>query len=204
MTDLTSGIRRAQAPARPAGHKAPSTAGLNAGDPVLQTQAPVVPAQGGRPPAFPGSSAQRHEDRGWHEMHAVEMRGYTETLVALSLADSETLTIDPTRAQIWRVAVSGSTTIVIPNAEFPEPAVVRQDAPERMRTWSCVLIVSVPSGGILPTISGAKWSEGQSAPQVKLADGTDPEDWGGRYAFTFVFDPVSNDVLGFEGGSRFA
>jgi hypothetical protein len=200
--DLTSGIRRAAAPVRPAGHKAPSTAGINGGDPVLATQPPAVATPGAQAPAFPASQG-RHEDRGWHEMHAVEMRGYTETLVALSLADGETLTLDPTRAQVWRVAVSGSTTIVVPNPSFPEPAVVRQDAPERMRTWSCVLVVSVPPGGSPPTISGAKWAEGTTSPYLKLADGADPEDWGGRYAFTLVHDPVSNDVMGFVAGARF-
>jgi len=200
--DFTSGIRRAAAPARSQGHKAPSTAGLNGGDPTLATQAPAVPSTGAMAPAFP-VAAGRHEDHGWHEQNATEFRAYTETLVALSLADGETLTIDPTRAQIWRVSVSGATTIVIPNPSFPEPAVARQDAPERMRTWSCVLIVSVPSDGTFPVISGARWAEGKTSPNIKLADGTDPDNWGGRYVFTFVHDPVLGSVLGFEGGSRF-
>jgi hypothetical protein len=202
MADLTSGIRRAATPARPQGYKAPSTARLNPGDPSLVAQAPAAPPTGGQAPAFPISNG-RHEDRGWNEMHAVEMRGYTETLVALSLADGETLTLDPTRAQVWRVAVSGATTIIVPSADFPEPAVARQDAPERLRTWSCVLIVSVPSGEAFPTISGVRWSEGRGTPDLTLADGTEPEDYGGRYTFTFVHDPVSGDVLGMESGARF-
>ncbi len=200
--DLTSGIRRAQAPARPQGHKAPSTAGVNGGDPVLVTQPPAVATAGAQPPAFP-APVGRHEDRGWHELHAVEHRAYTETLVALSLGDGETLTLDPTRAQVWRVAVSGTTTIAVPNPSFPAAATPRQDAPERMRTWSCVLIVSVTSGGTFPAITGAKWSEGRSTPDLTLADGSEPEDYGGRYAFTFVHDPLSGDVLGMEAGVRF-
>lgn len=200
--DLTSGIRRAATPARTPGHKAPSTAGLNRGEPVLAPQPTAVAATGAQPPAFP-TPVSRHEDRGWHELHAVEMRGYTETMVALSLTNGDTLTIDPTRAQIWRVAVSGTTTIAVPNPQFPVPATLRQDAPERMRTWSCVLIVSVPSGGTPPIINGAKWSEGSTSPYLKLSDDSDPADWGGRYVFTFIADPVSGDVIGFEGGSRF-
>lgn len=199
--DLTSGIRRAQAPARAPGHRAPSTAGMNGGESVIAPRPPATPARGGQTPAFPTPVA-RHEDRGWHELHAVEMRGYTETLVAVTLGPDETLTLDPTRAQVWRVAVTGAATIVVPKPEFPEPSVLRQDAPERMRTWSCVLIVSVPSGGIFPTITGAKWSEGGTAPNVLLSDGEEPEDYGGRYIFTFVYDPVDGDVIGIESGVR--
>lgn len=199
--DLTTGIRRAATPPRPQGHRAPSTAGVNQGDPSLSVQPPAGAPSGGQAPAFPAVRSG-HEDRGWHELHAVEMRGYTETLVAVTLAPGDTLTLDPTRAQVWRVAVTGAATIVVPNPSFPEPAVGRQDAPERMRTWSCVLIVSVPSGGVFPTISGATWSEGRSTPDVKLVDGEEPSDFGGRYAFTFVADPVSGDVMGLEAGVR--
>lgn len=199
--DLTTGIRRAATPPRAPGHRAPSTAGVNQGAPAISAPVPVGAPSGGRAPAFPAPVA-RHEDRGWHELHAVEMRGYTETLVAVTLGPDETLTLDPTRAQVWRVAVTGAATIVVPKPEFPEPSVLRQDAPERMRTWSCVLIVSVPSGGIFPTITGAKWSEGGTAPNVLLSDGEEPEDYGGRYIFTFVYDPVDGDVIGIESGVR--
>lgn len=200
--DLTTGIRRAATPLRPQGHRAPSTAGVNQGDPTLAVQPPIVAPTGGQAPAFP-AAVSRHEDHGWNELHAVEMRGYTETLVALTLAPGDTLTLDPTRAQVWRVAVTGSATIVIPNPSFPEPAVARQDAPERMRLWSVVLIVEVPAGGTFPAITGAKWSEGRTAPYVDRADGEEPENWGGRYTFTFMHDPINGDVLGFEGGIRF-
>ena len=201
MTELTTGIRRAAVPERKPGRRPPSTAGRNGGEPHLQGQAPVAPAQG-RAAAFP-VAVQRHEDHGWHEVHAVEMRGYTETLVSVSLAPGETLLLDPTRAQVWRVSVSGSATIPVPVPEWPEPAVVRQDAPERCRTCSCVLVVEVASGGAFPTITGVAWAEGAATPDILLADGEEPDDWGGRYVFTLLHDPVVGDVLGFEGGSRF-
>lgn len=201
--DLTTGIRRAATPERPQGHRAPSTSGVNQGDPSLTVSPPATPSAGAQAPAFP-APVGRHEDHGWHELHAVEHRAYTETLVALSLASGESLTIDPTRAQVWRVAVTGAATIFVStNVEFPEAATPRQDAPERKRTWSWVLIVSVPAGAPFPTIAGAKWSEGRVVPEVRLADGTDPENWAGRYVFTFVHDPLANDILGFEGGARF-
>lgn len=200
--DLTGGIRRAAEPPRRAGYSAPSTAGVNQGDPSLSAPVPATQPAGGSAPAFP-SAVGRHEDHGWHEMQAVEHRAYTETLVALSLAAGDTLTIDPTRAQVWRVAVAGAATIAIPNPSFPEAATARQDAPERKRSWSCVLIVSVPSGVAFPTITGAKWAEGRTAPDLTLPNGSTPASYAGRYVFTFVADPVSGDVLGFEGGSRF-
>lgn len=200
MADLTGGIRRAVAPERPSGNKAPSTAGLNAGDPSLVVQEPVkqMPVNA---PAFPKSDGA-HKSNGWHELTDVEVRAYTETMAAVNLAAGGTLTLDPVRCQIWRVAVTGATTIVIPKPTFPSPVNPRQDAPERKRTWSCVLIVSVPSGGSFPTITGAKWSEKASTPNVKNPDGSMPVDMSGRYVFTFVYDPIADEVLGFEGGLR--
>lgn len=200
--DLTGGIRRAQAPARAPGHRAPSTAGVNAGDATIAPQPAALPSAGAKAPAFP-IRVSRHEDHGWHELHAVEHRAYTETMVSLSLAPGETLILDPTRAQVWRVSVTGAATISVPVPEFPEPAVVRQDAPERGRTWSCVLFVEVASGGVLPAITGVSWAEGAAGPDFLLADGEEPEDWAGRYVITLVHDPVAGDVLGFEGGARF-
>lgn len=200
--DLTTGIRRAATPLRPQGHRAPSTAGVNQGDPKLAVQPPVGSPSGGHAPAFP-SPVHRHEDRGWHELQAVEHRAYAETLVSVSLAGGDTLTIDPSLAQVWRVQASGGATIHVPAGELPLPSVPRQDAPERMRLWSVVLIVEVPAGGTFPAITGAKWSEGRTAPYVDRADGEEPENWGGRYTFTFMHDPINGDVLGFEGGIRF-
>jgi len=202
MTDLTGGIRRAAEPPRPQGHREPSTAGRNAGEPTLTGSPPAEAPQGANSPRFP-VPVRRHEDHGWHELHAVEHRAYTETLVAVTLGEGEGLVIDPTAAQIWRVAVEGAATITIPNAEFPQPRAVRTDSPERMRSWSCVLIVSVGEDAPFPVIEGAKWEEGRAAPDVLPPDGSTPDSWQGRYVFTFVHDPVSDDVLGFEGGSRF-
>lgn len=204
--DLTSGIRRAAAPPRQPGHKPPSTAGVNQGDPTLSPQPPATQPAGGQAPAFPARNGG-HEDRGWHELNAVEHRAYVETLVSLGLADGESLTLDPTRAQIWRVAVSGAGIITVAIPEFPTASNTRQDAPERKRSWSCVLIVDVAEGATFPSINGVKWSEGRTAPDVTRPDGTVPTEeeggWKGRYVFTFVHDPVAEEVLGFEGGSRF-
>jgi hypothetical protein len=148
----------------------------------------------------------KHEDRGWHEMHAVEMRGYTETMVAMTLGEGEAIEIDPTRAQIWRIEVTGTTgTISVSTEAFPTPTNPRKDAPERMRTWSCVLLVSVAAGAVFPSVVGVKWSEGRTEPDVTMPDGSVPDEdgWPGRYYFTFLHDPVAGDVLGFEGGARF-
>ncbi len=200
--DLTGGIRRAQAPARAPGHRAPSTAGINGGDAVIAPQPAATSAAGAKAPAFPVAVA-RHEDRGWHELHAVEHRAYTETLVSVTLGSGDTLTLDPTRAQVWRVTAPGDATVVVPSAAFPDPATPRQDSPERMRTWSCVLILEVPAGSAFPSITGARWAEGNEHPYVLLGDGDEPEDYGGVYVYTFVHDPISGHVLGMESGARF-
>lgn len=201
MTDLTGGIRRAAEPPRPQGHREPSTAGRNAGDPTLTGRAPVVPA-GASAPAFP-VPVRRHEDHGWHEMHAVEHRAYTETMVAVELTAGQSLTLDPTRAQVWRVLANGNgITISVPMPEFPAPDTVRQDGPERLRTWSCVLIVEVPDAYTLPSIVGANWSEHQDSPNVSDGSGLQQESFGGVYMFTFMFDPVGERVLGAVGGMR--
>ncbi len=201
MTDLTAGIRRAAAPERAKGPTVPSTAGSNGGDPVLQAPTPSS-AVGGSAASFPKADGA-HKTMGWHELSDVEVRAYTETLVALTLMNGEAVTIDPTRCQLWRLSVSGETTVVVPRAVFPAPATERRDAPERRRTWSCVVIVSVPSGGKMPTFSGPKWAEGSTQPNIKSADGTTPANLGGVYVFTFMYDPIYNEVLGFESGSRF-
>lgn len=202
-TDLTGGIRRAAEPPRRPGHTAPSTAGINQGSPTLAAQPPATQPSGGNARAF-GREVHRHEDRGWHELHAVEHRAYMETVVAVTVADGETLVLDPTRAQVWRVAVTGAATIsLVPAPEFPEAATPRQDAPERMRTWSLVLLLEVPPGGDLPAFTGVKWPGGTAAPQL-TDDGLPPSGgWGGRYTFTLVHDPVAGDVLGHPGGIRF-
>lgn len=201
MSDLTSGIRRAAAPERKPGAVVTSSAGVNQGDPTL-TREPSRETVGSRSKAFPSDAGAGHKSNGWHELTDVEHRAYTETAVILSLNADETLTIDPTRCQVWRVAVNGATTIIVPAPSFPEPAIARLDAPERSRIWSCVLLLQVPSGGVFPSIEGAKWSDGATTPYVKKPDGTDPSDWGGRYTFTFVFDPAMGDVIGHEGAVR--
>lgn len=81
MGDFTGGIRRAAEPQRRPGHRAPSTAGVNQGAPSISGQAPATQPVGGNAPAF-GREVARHEDHGWHELHAVEHRGYRR--VALS------------------------------------------------------------------------------------------------------------------------
>ncbi|OCP07992.1 MULTISPECIES: hypothetical protein [unclassified Ensifer] len=201
MSDLTSGIRRAAAPERKPGAVVTSSSGVNQGDPTLSRE-PGRETIGSRSKAFPSDAGAGHKSNGWHELTDVEHRAYTETAVNLTLNAGDVLTLDPTRCQNWRVSVNGATTIIMPAPSFPEPAVARIDAPERSRLWSCVLIVDVPSGGTFPTIQGAKWSEKAAAPNVKKADGTDPEDWGGRYSFTFVLDPLLGDVIGHEGAVR--
>lgn len=199
--DIVKGIRAREQLERSKGASVPSTAGKNAGDPTLQAPTPVKNV-GAFPPAFAKPDAA-HKSLEWHELTAVEHRAYMETMVSLSLTDGQSLTLDPTRVQVYRVEVSGATTISIPKPTFPEPATPRQDAPERRRTWSCVLMVFVPLGGTFPTIAGAKWAEGQTAPNIKTPTGEDPTDYGGTYVFTFVYDPIANQVYGFESGARF-
>ncbi|MQV12194.1 hypothetical protein GHL01_00345 [Sinorhizobium meliloti] len=201
MSDLTAGIRRAAAPERTKGAIVPSTAGSNGGDPVLQAPTPSKTV-GGSAAAFPKAEAA-HKSMGWHELTDVEVRAYTETMVNLELSNGESLTLDPTRVQVTRVEVSGETTIIVPKPEFPAAATPRQDSANRHRTWSCVLIVFVPLGGEFPTISGVKFAEGQTAPNLKKPDGTDSADYAGTYVMTFVFDPIAHQVYGFESGMRF-
>lgn len=202
MSDLTSGIRRAAAPQRPRGPAVPTTSGTNSGDPTLQAPAPSRTV-GGVAPSFPKSDTG-HKSLGWHELTDVEVRAYTETMVALIIGAGETLTVDPTRCQIWRVMVNGAgSTIVIPKPEFPTAATPRQDAPERRRTWSCVLIVNAVTSDSFPTISGALWGEKLAHPDISNPDGSDPVDRSGTYVFSFLYDPVSDVVYGFEGGLRF-
>jgi len=202
MADLTSGLRRAETRPRATGPAVPSTAGMNQGENTITGATPSRNV-GASAPAYPDKSAGSHKSNAWHEMTDVEFRAYTETMVAITIPVGGSYTLDPTRAQVWRVHVAGAATIVIPNPTFPVPVTVRQDAPERTKTWSCVLVVNVPTGAPFPTISGAKWSEKASVPNVKNPDGTTPVDFSGRYAFTFVHDPIAGDVLGFEGGLRF-
>ncbi|MBB4102405.1 hypothetical protein [Allorhizobium borbori] len=201
MTDLTTGIRRAATPERSPGPNVTSTAGVNAGDPTLQSQPPIRTV-GATAPAFPKAEGA-HKSNGWHELTDVEIRAYTETMVVLNVPDGGSVALDPTRCQIWRVSVAGQTTIILPMPEFPTAATPRQDAPERMRTWSCVLMLSVPSGGSIPSFQGVSWSEKATIPDTLNPDGSQPVNYGGLYVFTFLFDPVSNVVLGFEGGMRF-
>lgn len=201
MSNLTAGIRRAATPDRATGRPVPSTAGVNDGDPTLQSPTPTRTV-GAAAPAFPKSEGA-HKSNGWHELTDVEIRAYTETIVALTVAGGQTLTIDPTRVQVWRVAVTGNgATIIIPKPTFPSPSTARKDATERRRTWSCVLIVAVSPGIDFPTVQGALWSEKSAFPNIKNPDGSDPTDYGGVYAFTFLFDPLTNLIYGFEGGLR--
>lgn len=94
-------------------------------------------------------------------------------------------------------------TVNVVKPTFPTPATPRQDAPERMKTWSTVLIISVPSGGTFPTITGVKWPEASPSPNLLRADGSEPTNYGGVYVMTLMFDPIYNEVLGFEAGCRF-
>lgn len=98
MTDLTAGIRRAAAPERARGAAVPSTAGVNSGDPVLQAPTPPS-AVGGNAAAFPKLDAG-HKSMGWHELTDVEVRAYTETVVALTLTTGQSITIDATAVQV--------------------------------------------------------------------------------------------------------
>lgn len=201
MSNLTAGIRRAAKPERATGRSVPSTAGVNDGDPTLQSPTPTRTV-GATAPAFPKSEGA-HKSNGWYELTDVEMRAYTETMAAVTVVGGQTLTIDPTRVQVYRIEVSGATTIMVPKPSFPVPMNARQDAPARHRTWSCVVMIFVPLGGTFPTITGAKWAEGQTTPNIKTPTGEDPTDYGGTYVFTFVYDPVANQVYGFESGARF-
>ena len=201
MSNLTAGIRRAATPERATGRPVPSTAGVNDGDPILQSPTPARTV-GAAAPAFPKSEGA-HKSLGWHELTDVEHRAYTETLASFVLTDGQSVTLDPIRVQVYRIEVSGATTITVPKPSFPVPANARQDDPARHRTWSCVLMVFVPIGGTVPTITGAKWAEGQTTPNIKTPIGEDPDDYGGTYVFTFVYDPIANQVYGFESGARF-
>lgn len=199
--DLTAGIRRTATPPRSAGHQVAKTIGVNTGEPTLQRESSQdfsYTAKG-----FPSIAGAGHKDNTWHELTNVEHRAFTETSLALTLAAGQTLKLDPTRVQIYYVDITGPATIDVGPVAFPEPEVPRQDAPERRRTYSSVLRLSIPSGGSFPTIIGAVWSEGRAGPNLTLPDGTEPEDFGGRYTFTFLFDPVIGDILGHEGGLRF-
>jgi len=210
-SEITGGIRRSAEPQRKGGYKAPSTAGLNSGDPTLKGRVPATAPVGGNARAFP-QPIHRHEERGWHELHAVEMRGYTETLVDVELGNGETLLLDPRVAQIWRVTVNGSAakTIQLPDLDdeewvFPEPETARQDDPARKRTWSCVLMIDYKqtTAAGFPDIVGARWSEGRTEPYLLMPDGEEPSSYAGVYMFTFVADPVAQRVFGLESGSRF-
>lgn len=168
MSDFGENIRRLIAPPGATGFRAPSTDGVNPGEPRINTSERQAPQSDIAPIAdYVGTEgfAQRGQgnDFGLNPQVRQEIRAYNETLISATVAGA--VTVDCNRANIYSLTLSGNAALTMASPAALPPSQYPEDAAPRRRAHGVTLIVTQGGGGgkILTWPGNVKFAGGAAA-----------------------------------------